>query len=62
MSWIVACGLWMTSCAHAPEPFACTVLTAYDAHGQVDTAHYRVNTACLKGLSARVTACYREAQ
>lgn len=55
MSWIVAWLLW-TGCA--PDPFVCTVQEAYTASGQPDPANYRVNTDCLKGVSARLKACY----
>lgn len=60
MSWMLLCSVWMMSCAHTPEPFFCSVSIAYDAQGQVDPTMYRVARGCLKGLSARVRACYKD--
>lgn len=62
MSWIVGCGLWMTSCASSPEPFFCPVAPAYNAQGVRQPDFYQVSGPCLKGLSARVRACYAEAK
>lgn len=61
MSWMLTCSVWMTSCASSPEPFFCPVGLAYDAQGQLDRTSYRVAQDCLKGLSARVRACYKDA-
>lgn len=62
MSWALG---WMllTSCSllnPKPEPFICDVQPAYDGQGKADPASYRVNRACLRGVNARLKACYKE--
>lgn len=42
------------------EPFTCDVQVAYKEDGTVDTTAYQVNRACLRGVQARLNACYKE--
>ena len=42
------------------EPFVCDVQPAYNQDGSDDTTSYRVNRPCLKGIKARLDACYKE--
>ncbi len=56
---------WMllTSCSLLQskiEPFTCTVGVAYKADGTVDPDSYMVNKPCLRGVQARLDACYKE--
>jgi hypothetical protein len=60
-SWILVWPLWISGCGEI-KPYFCKADVAYNEKGEIDTASYRVDQACLKGLSARVKACYKEAQ
>ena len=52
---------WIGLTACTPiEPFICDVQPAYTKTGTVDTTAYQVNRACLKGVNARLKACYKE--
>ena len=42
------------------EPFVCDVQPAYNQDGTDDTTSYRVNRPCLRGVKARLDACYKE--
>lgn len=42
------------------DPFTCAVSVAYKEDGTVDTTAYQVNRACLRGVQARLDACYKE--
>lgn len=62
MSLMLAC-LALTSCSlinSKVEPFICEVQPAYKKDGNVDTKLYAVNRDCLKGVNARLKACYKE--
>lgn len=61
-SWMLGWMLLTASCASSPEPFMCTIKAAYDEAGAVDKDSYRVNRDCMRGMSARVKACYQEAK
>ena len=54
----------LTSCSlldpKVDEPFICDVQPAYTQVGADDTTAYRVNRACLRGVNARLKACYKE--
>ena len=50
----------LTSCSHGPEPFICDVQPAYTETGADDLTAYRVNRTCLRGVTARLNACYKE--
>lgn len=60
-SWILACPLWISGCG-GTDPYICKAEIAYTKTGEIDREGYRVDQACLKGLSARVRACYKDAQ
>ena len=53
----------LTSCSLLQskiDPFVCDVQPAYTEAGTVDTKMYAVNRDCLKGVNARLKACYKE--
>ena len=55
--------LLLTSCSllnSKIDPFTCDVSVAYTEDGTVDTTAYRVNRTCLRGVQARLDACYKE--
>ena len=42
------------------EPFTCQVTVIHKADGSVDAESYTVNRACMRGIQARLEACYKE--
>jgi len=56
---MLVCLMW-TSCSHGPDPFICDVQPAYTETGADDLTAYRVNRTCLRGVTARLNACYKE--
>lgn len=65
LAWIGLMLLMLNGCPGSQtkkdqvEAFFCDPEPAYTETGAPDTDSYRVNKACLRGLSMRVKACYK---
>lgn len=63
LGWIALMLLIVSGCASSKtdkvDAFFCDPQPAYTDTGAPDVGSYRVSKACLRGLTARVKACYK---